>query len=179
MEQVIEHFEYLSVVPSGRLNSERTAMQKARFANIPSIENVLLFDDDPIFLKIAKRFADKRHLPMTAVESFEDFKQQWSRSKPDLVILDFDLELGLLGPQIARLLGDTPVILISRKARHMDEGAHWSDNIQSFFHKKYGLPRLIGEVHAVLGVKAHRDILGYSNVYRLDDYRSKKRRTRP
>ena len=131
MEQAIEKLEYeINAGPSKPLY--RTRLQRAHFANMHNIENILLFDDDPIFLKIAKRFADKRQLPMTAVESYEDFKRQWSRNKPDLVILDFDLERGLLGPQIARLLGNTPVIIISRKTRKMDEGAHWSDNIRSF-----------------------------------------------
>ncbi len=176
MEHMIEDMEYTMRTPRTKAYRYRTPLQRARYSNMINIENVLLFDDDPIFLKIAKRFADKRHLPMTAVESYEEFKKHWSRHKPDLVILDYDLELGLLGPQIARLLGDTPVILISRKTRKIDEGAHWSDNIRSFLHKKYGLPRLIGEIHTVLGVKAQRYLFSLSNVYRLDDYRAKKRR---
>lgn len=153
-----------------------TVLSIARYKNMQNIQNILLFDDDPIFLKIAKRFADKRRLPMTPVETFEEFKEQWSRSRPDLVILDYDLNFGLLGPHIARLLGSTPVILISRKTRKIEEGGHWSANIRSFFHKKYGIPRLIGEVHSILGVKPHSDILSYAKVHRLDDHRSRRER---
>jgi DNA-binding response OmpR family regulator len=153
-----------------------SALKRATYRNIRRINSVLMFDDDPIFSKIAKRFADKRQLPLTSVETFEQFKLQWSRSTPDLVILDYDLDFDLHGPQIARLLGDTPVILISRKTRKESEDGHWSENIRRFVHKKYGIPRLINEVHSVLGVKQDRELLKPSNLYSLDEYRSRKRR---
>jgi DNA-binding response OmpR family regulator len=180
LESIMEELEIDSYISHSRRvftpRESLTPLQRAKYRNIRQITNVLMFDDDPIFSKIAKRFADKKHLPLTSVETFEQFKLHWSQTTPDLVILDYDLDFDLLGPQIARLLGNTPVILISRKTRKESDDGHWSDNIRTFVHKKYGLPRLINEVHSVLGIKQERALLEPSNLYSLDEYRSRKRR---
>ncbi|RYZ60540.1 MAG: response regulator [Proteobacteria bacterium] len=180
LESIMEELEIDSYVTRKKRvfvpRESVSPLKRATYRNIRQIHNILMFDDDPIFSKIAKRFADKKHLPLTSVETFEEFKRQWSHSTPDLVILDYDLEFDLLGPQIARLLGDTPVILISRKTRKESDDGHWSDNIRTFVHKKYGIPRLINEVHSVLGVRQEREFLKTSNLYSLDEYRARRRR---
>lgn len=103
----------------------------------------LLLDDDPTYGKIVARFAEKRQIGLTICGSFDELKQKWHESHPQVAIIDYDLSDFVTGVDIARLLGDLPVILVSRKARWVPGRDSWSRNIKNFVHKKYGVPRLL------------------------------------
>jgi DNA-binding response OmpR family regulator len=106
-------------------------------------KKILLLDDDPTYCKLVERFGAQRSIPVTACGDATEFLKTFQDIKPDVAIIDFHLDEGLNGLEIARRIGSTPVLLISRKASWLLEKGSWGSNIKSFVHKKYGVPKLL------------------------------------
>lgn len=111
---------------------------------------VLLLDDDPTYRGIVGRFAERKNIALTVCKDFAELKHKWTTAQPDVAIIDFYLDEDLYGPDIARLLGATPVVLVSRSTAWLSEGSAWrGQNIQTFFHKRFGVPKLLDTVLAI------------------------------
>jgi hypothetical protein len=89
------------------------------FVRIP---HILIVDDDPI----------------------RTFKELCALSAPslfDAAIVDYyldDLMDNLKGPLVADAMGDTPIILVSRRENCVDENLPWPSSIQKFMSKNAG-----------------------------------------
>ena len=104
---------------------------------------ILLLDDDPTYCKLVERYGARSRVPVTTCGDVSEFLKVFKELKPDVAIIDFHLDEGLNGLDIARHLGSTPVLLVSRKASWLLEKGSWGSNIKSFVHKKYGVPKLL------------------------------------
>ena len=58
-------------------------------------------------------------------------------------MLDYDLDEYLTGPEVARMLGDIPILVVSRNASSLTDTKGWGANIKGFFQKKNGVPQLL------------------------------------
>jgi DNA-binding NtrC family response regulator len=123
---------------------------KNKYPEIASIDEknrieikIMLMDDDPTYRKIVERFCEKRNISLIMCKNFKELKEKWVSDRPTFVIIDFDLDENLTGPDVAKLMGWTPVMLISRKISWIPPQYAWSKNIVEFFHKKYGVSKMI------------------------------------
>ncbi|MDA9951410.1 response regulator [Oligoflexaceae bacterium] len=100
---------------------------------------ILLYDDDPIFCDIMAATAKKKNIHLTICRNLNELLRKWE-SKPDLVLLDCNLDEDLKGQDVARLIEKTPVILISESK----PSASVKDaNVKGFIEKVIGPSKLL------------------------------------
>ena len=74
--------------------------------------HVLVIDDDPIYGRYIKKFAEKRGLPLTFIEPVLEVETLPFDHGFDVIVLDY--ELGLYkGTQLAPLFCEAPVLIVS------------------------------------------------------------------
>ena len=105
--------------------------------------HAIVLEDDPTYLRILERFAEKRNIQITSCQTFGEFKKKWKSSSPDVALIDFNLGGDLNGSEVARLLGKTPVVLMSRSRPIVQRNKSWSDNIKVFLDKSVGVSELL------------------------------------
>ena len=118
------------------------AMEAVQYVPARRFE-ILLLDDDPIYRRKVARFAERRAMVVTLCKDVRDLRQSWFLCAPDVAIIDYSLDEDLLGVDVARLLGATPVLLISRSSVWLQNVSVNGGNIKQVFDKKYGVPRLL------------------------------------
>lgn len=92
---------------------------------------VLLVEDDPAFIYLIRRYADKGGCELVSTSRGEEAVEMAREKQPDMVLLDIMLP-GMDGWQVLRALRDDPatqdipVVLcsaLSEEARSIEEGA--------------------------------------------------------
>ena len=104
---------------------------------------VLILDDDPVFRKIADRHARKSNIRTILCTSFDDLEFQMSIIKPDVAILDYQIDIETTSVDHAYLLGNVPVLLTSRRSNWIPE--QLPRNFRTFVPKKYGAEKIVRE----------------------------------
>ena len=110
---------------------------------------ILVLDDDPIFRRIVDRFASRNHLNVVTCKDLAELKAIWRRTPPELAVIDFNLGEEINGTDIARLLGNTPVLLVSRNSARIPPKSTWSANILEYLDKNAGIPTLLDRANVL------------------------------
>lgn len=121
---------------------------------------VLVVDDDPILLAVARRGLSKKYEVLDAPNGAAAL---WiaSLNKPDLVILDLDLP-DMAGHELMKRLREAvgctaPVIVLTGSVRDADELAYLRAGVDDFLRKPYDMERLHARIDNIL----HRTTTAY------------------
>lgn len=99
---------------------------------------VFVLDDDPIFCRLLQKTGTERGADVTVCSSLTDLGTDPRHSQFDVAIIDYYIE-EMTGTDIACLVQQRPVILVSRSEDWMDSDRVWPDCIQKFVSKKDGV----------------------------------------
>ncbi len=108
--------------------------------------HLLVVDDDPLFLRMVHRAADREHIAVTECGSLGEVEAVAMPGVFDVAIVDYYLDgisSNLKGPGIADRLGSTPTILVSQRQESICEGDPWPDNVRFYLNKEVGTQTLI------------------------------------
>lgn len=131
-------------IPSGGIAGKSSSILEMALPFDPSSYfRVYLLDDDPSFCMLAASFFKVRKVDLFTCASVNELQLKIRAEKPDLVVLDYDLGENLTGADVARSLGDVPVMLVSANPDWLPE---CSGNIKGIFDKKYGISQMLNEV---------------------------------
>jgi DNA-binding response OmpR family regulator len=103
--------------------------------------HLLLIDDDPMFLKMIKRAADRERIAVTECSSIGEVEAVALSGVFDAAVVDYYLDAmkpDLKGTALAGLLGKTPTILVSQHEGCMFESDPWPQNVQYYLNKNKG-----------------------------------------
>lgn len=98
---------------------------------------LLLLDDDPIFCKLMENTAQDLGQRLTTCYELEEFGQLPQHHDFDIAVVDYFLE-GVTGLDMAHLLEDKPVFLVSEGLGTRRSHEFWPENIVGFFSKRKG-----------------------------------------
>lgn len=105
--------------------------------------HILVLDDDPILRKALGQLGKKHNLHMTLCSSVQELQQLGATEPFDVAVIDYYLE-GYLGTDVAAVLGSTPVVMISAKAKRcIEESEEWPLSIRKFVDKEDGLEEIL------------------------------------
>lgn len=107
--------------------------------------NLLVIDDDPLFLKTLRRAASKEQIAITECGSLEEIDAVALPETFDVAVIDYYLDgirRELRGPKLAERLGSTPTVLVSRRGECISEQDPWPGNVRYCLNKEKG-PRTI------------------------------------
>ena len=131
--------------PKASAQSPTTAPSPKRTDSRPSArKKILVLDDDASFGELIMRYKNKYDVDVEFFENVHQFVQRLSEEKFDVVIVDYYLE-GYNGTQLAALIHDTPVILVSNKNNWQDTDTTAMPATSRFIHKKAGPDKILSE----------------------------------
>jgi CheY-like chemotaxis protein len=114
--------------------------------SFPHHPRMVLFDDDPFFVRMMEQYARKHFLDLTGVWRMDDIPTV-ARQDFDLAIIDFDLG-DLSGLEVAEFLEEVfdtlPSILISHTQRRPDRKHPWPQSVRTFVLKDNGPAVILG-----------------------------------
>ena len=102
-------------------------------------KRVLLFDDDPTFLKILERQAQSMNVETIVCKTLDDFCLEVEYGSFDVALVDFHLE-HLQGDVLARAIKHRPVVLMSMDRTIIRNRASWPKDVVAFV-SKFASPR--------------------------------------
>jgi CheY-like chemotaxis protein len=120
--------------------------------------NLLVIDDDPLFLRMVRRAATSEQIAVTECNSLDEVDAVAIPGVYDVAIVDYYLDgmrNQLRGPGLAKRLGSTPTILVSQREESVSECDPWPENVRFYLNKGCG-------PHALLeaALKYREDIRG-------------------
>ncbi len=119
--------------------------------------HVVLIDDDPLFLEVMTRIGRQRGVEVTTCRSLVELAMIAVVDVFDVAIIDFlldGLKSNLRGTDIATLLKEIPVVLISSGTNELEEPSQWPAAVKAFVSKKDGPTAILRA--AVQEAKSHR-----------------------
>ncbi|WP_176736883.1 response regulator [Oligoflexus tunisiensis] len=108
--------------------------------SFPPAPRIVLFDDDPFFVRMMEQYARRNYLSLTGVWRMDDIPRI-ARQDFDLAIIDYDLG-DLSGIEVAEFLEEVfdtmPFIMISHSQRWPDKNQPWPRSVRNFVLKENG-----------------------------------------
>jgi hypothetical protein len=117
-----------------------TQAPKLKKLSAPKL-NVLVIDDDPLFLQKVRRAASRGQIAVTECSSLDEVDAVALAGVFDVAIVDYYLDgmrRELRGPTLAKRLGPTPTILVSQNDHCVSESDPWPGNVRFFINKCEG-----------------------------------------
>jgi len=112
------------------------------------MNSLFIVDDDPRFCAQLRRLATRENIHLVCYNPVTDFHSLPLDGEFDVALIDYDLG-GLVGPQIAALYSQTPVVLISTKNHREEADDTWPLCIRSFVRKANGLQSILDEARRI------------------------------
>jgi len=119
------------------------------------VKRILLMDDSPIFLAVARHALETAGYEVITASDLESFQQARQQKPADLVLMDVQMPEAF-GDDIAMTLRfahdvDTPIYLLS-SLDDKDLAERASDaQIDGFISKNIGMDAIVAEVRRILG----------------------------
>ncbi len=108
--------------------------------------NILIIDDDPIFRANISKVGKKMKLPLTVCASMRELNSLALPKLFDVAIVDYYLD-GLKeymrGTDIAAVLDETPVILVSSNNHCLSDAQSWPQSVRKFMNKQLGVQAIL------------------------------------
>jgi CheY-like chemotaxis protein len=141
--------------------AELPAIDRARsISSEATAKTVLVVDDNPVMRRSLARLLKAQGFESTLATNGQEGVEKFSESRPDLVLLDFDLPI-LSGAKVFERLRtldpDIPIILMSGHATSTIESmSQWFGDPPLFLQKPYGAQDLKKAITEVLTRKGRR-----------------------
>lgn len=119
------------------------------------MKRILLMDDSPIFLAVARHALEKAGYEVITASDLETFQQARQQKPADLVLMDVQMPEAF-GDDIAMTLRfahdvDTPIYLLSSlEDKDLAERANEAQ-IDGYISKNIGMDAIVDEVRRILG----------------------------
>ena len=113
--------------------------------NLPKL-NLLVIDDDPLFLRKLRRADTEEHIAVTECASLGEIEAVAHPGVFDVAVVDYYLDRiseNLKEPMLSKRLGFTPTILVSQREECVTESEPWPQNIRYYLNKGTGLHAVI------------------------------------
>jgi len=123
-----------------RSHTKATTTKKEKTSQMPRL-NLLVIDDDPIFLKTLRRAASQEQIAITECGSLQEIDAVALPGIFDVAVVDYYLDgirHDLRGPTLAQRLGSTPTVLVSQKEECVSERDPWPRNVRTYLNKGKG-----------------------------------------
>ncbi len=124
--------------------------------------NILLVDDDPIFRASMTQYARKLNIPLTICTSLRDLCTKALPKVFEVAIIDYYLDGMkdyLTGTEVATVLEETPIILVSSSDRCLSDSQNWPSSIKKFLNKKSGVQTILTTALELKSTKNSRETL--------------------
>jgi DNA-binding response OmpR family regulator len=135
---------------------------------------VLIVDDEPAIVRLIRDYLERAGFDVMTAGNGEDALQVFSRSRPDLVILDLTLPHmdGLDVARAMRRAGDVPIIMLTARAEEADRVAGLELGADDDVTKPFSAREIVARVRAVLrraqAAAMHDDIVRVGDAIMLD-----------
>lgn len=123
---------------------------------LPKPTSIVVLDDDPTFIKTLVKFSRRRNVDICTCETFGELVQKLKTDRPDVLIVDYNLEENLKGTDVAHLTNNIPILLVSGKSQWTVHHQKLHSSIKDFLHKKYGATKVIDEALHIAKNTSHR-----------------------
>ena len=97
---------------AGRSQRVRSAELVRALSQAERPLRIILVDDDPLFSRMLSKRAGKDDIMVTCCIAIRDLREAYEKMQYDVAIVDYNLR-HLKGSNVARLLGDIPVVMVS------------------------------------------------------------------
>lgn len=110
--------------------------------------HLAVVDDDPGFLLLFRRIANRQGILVDTFNSPSSFLKCYSSSLYDAAVIDYNLQNSVNGLEFANCLYTIPVILISdcnSASKIMEFEPYWPAAVRSFVSKQKGVQNILTE----------------------------------
>lgn len=114
--------------------------------------SVLIVDDEPAIVRLVRDYLERAGFEVTTAANGEDALQLFTRTHPDLVILDLTLPHmdGLDVARAMRRAGDVPIIMLTARTEEADRVAGLELGADDYVTKPFSAREIVARVRAVL-----------------------------
>jgi DNA-binding response OmpR family regulator len=105
-----------------------------------AVPRLLVFDDNPLFVKLVEKTAEKRGIPIITCTRMEEFALAALNEEFDIAIIDYNLD-EFNGPTVAEVLEGQPALMISETDRGL--GLKWPECFRDFINKSHGIDYIL------------------------------------
>ncbi len=98
-------------------------------------KTVLIFDDDPTYCKLMIQRGRKIDIDVIACQDMNSYCLTALKNDFDIALIDYNLEY-FKGPDVAKVVEEKPVFLISGNPHIATQEKLWGDDIVGFFSKE-------------------------------------------
>ena len=123
-----------------------------REPKIPAMKTILVVDDEPRIVDIARDYLARAGFQVTAAADGPAALEAARRDRPDLVVLDLGLP-GMDGLDVARRLredGDVPIVILTARDEEVDRILGLELGADDYVTKPFSPRELVARVRAVL-----------------------------
>jgi len=135
---------------------------------------VLIVDDEPAIVRLIRDYLERAGFDVITATNGDDALQAFTRSRPDLVILDLSLPRmdGLDVARAMRRAGDVPIIMLTARTEEADRVAGLELGADDYVTKPFSAREIVARVRAVLrraqAAALHDDIVRVGGSIVLD-----------
>ncbi len=135
---------------------------------------ILVVDDEPAIVRLVRDYLERAGFEVMTAANGESALQAFSRSRPDLVILDLTLPAmdGLDVARAMRRAGDVPIIMLTARTEEADRVAGLELGADDYVTKPFSAREIVARVRAVLRraqtAAMHEDVVRVGDALVLD-----------
>ncbi len=116
------------------------------------MKSVLIVDDEPEILRLVRDYLERAGFVVVTAANGTDALREFSRRRPDLVVLDLTLPEtdGLDVARALRRSGDVPIIMLTARTGEADRVAGLELGADDYVTKPFSARELVARVRAVM-----------------------------
>lgn len=106
---------------------------------------ILVLEPDHIYRDTLCRFARRRGALAIGCGTFQQLKNSWIETQPDIVIISFIVDEKTKAPEIIRLLGNIPVLITRHPKTDMQLNFTWPIHLKKIIDRTEGASAIIAD----------------------------------
>ncbi|MGA7987063.1 MAG: response regulator transcription factor [Candidatus Dormiibacterota bacterium] len=116
------------------------------------MKRVLIVDDEPQIVRLVRDYLERAGFEVTAAANGAEALREFSRQRPDLVVLDLTLPEtdGLDVARAIRRTGEVPIIMLTARTGEADRVAGLELGADDYVTKPFSARELVARVRAVM-----------------------------